>query len=42
MPGILNESEPLPEIPLFGMLNSKGGKVRLTFKLETDEVIISH
>jgi hypothetical protein len=36
MPGILNESEQLPDIPLVG-LNSKG-KVRLTFKLELDEV----
>jgi len=40
MPGILNEPELLPDIPLFGMVNSKGKKVRLTFKLELDELWI--
>jgi hypothetical protein len=38
MPGILGETEPLPEFPLFGMVSSKGSKVRLTLKLEADEV----
>jgi len=38
MPGILGETEPLPEFPLFGMVSSRGSKVRLTFKLESDEV----
>jgi hypothetical protein len=40
MPGILNGRDPLPEIPICGMLNKTGGKVRLTFKLETDELWI--
>lgn len=40
LPGILDAKEPLPEIPLAGMLNKSGGKVRLTFKLENDQVWI--
>lgn len=32
--------EPLPPFPLVGMLNKNGGKVRLTFKLELDQVWI--
>ncbi|XP_034235867.1 ubiquitin domain-containing protein UBFD1-like [Thrips palmi] len=40
MPGILNNKEALPPFPLSGMLNKYGGKVRLTFKLEQDEVWI--
>lgn len=32
--------EPLPEFPLAGMLNKSGGKVRLTFKLEQDQLWI--
>nr|XP_034177343.1 ubiquitin domain-containing protein UBFD1-like isoform X1 [Osmia lignaria] len=40
MPGILNSKEPLPEFPLAGMLNKSGGKVRLTFKLEQDQLWI--
>ncbi|XP_024086169.1 ubiquitin domain-containing protein UBFD1-like isoform X2 [Cimex lectularius] len=40
MPGILNTKEPLPPCPLSGMLNKSGGKVRLTFKLELDQLWI--
>ncbi|XP_011642157.1 ubiquitin domain-containing protein UBFD1-like isoform X3 [Pogonomyrmex barbatus] len=40
MPGILDSKEPLPEFPLAGMLNKSGGKVRLTFKLEQDQLWI--
>jgi len=40
MAGIRDEQEPLPPFPLFGMLSSKGAKVRLTFKLECDELWI--
>lgn len=38
MPGILDCHDELPPFPIHGMLSSKGSKVRLTFKLETDEV----
>ncbi|XP_008554904.1 ubiquitin domain-containing protein UBFD1 [Microplitis demolitor] len=40
MPGIINAQDPLPEFPLSGMLNKSGGKVRLTFKLEQDQLWI--
>ncbi|XP_058792743.1 ubiquitin domain-containing protein UBFD1 isoform X3 [Phymastichus coffea] len=40
MPGILDSQEPLPDFPLSGMLNKSGGKVRLTFKLEQDQLWI--
>ncbi|XP_076656316.1 ubiquitin domain-containing protein UBFD1 isoform X1 [Halictus rubicundus] len=40
MPGILDSKEPLPKFPLAGMLNKSGGKVRLTFKLEQDQLWI--
>ncbi|XP_001605168.1 ubiquitin domain-containing protein UBFD1 [Nasonia vitripennis] len=40
MPGILETQEPLPDYPLAGMLNKTGGKVRLTFKLEQDQLWI--
>ncbi|XP_043284278.1 ubiquitin domain-containing protein UBFD1-like isoform X2 [Venturia canescens] len=40
MPGILESNEPLPNFPLSGMLNKLGGKVRLTFKLEQDQLWI--
>ncbi|CAL8124155.1 unnamed protein product [Orchesella dallaii] len=40
MPGILAEHDPLPPFPLHGMYSSKGSKVRLTFKLENDELWI--
>lgn len=40
MPGIRNAKEPLPPFPISGMLNKSGGKVRLTFKLELDQVWI--
>lgn len=39
-PGILGVKQPLPSTPLSGMLNKSGGKVRLTFKLEVDQVWI--
>lgn len=38
MPGYINGHEGLPSTPLKGMQNTKGNKVRLTFKLETDEL----
>jgi len=38
MPGLKNTKESLPPTPLSGMLNKSGGKVRLTFKLELDQV----
>jgi len=41
MPAYKNGHESLPDIPLFGMQNKSGNKVRLTFKLESDEVWIS-
>ena len=34
------QQEPLPPTPLSGMLNRTGGKVRLTFKLECDQLWI--
>nr|CAD7446268.1 unnamed protein product [Timema bartmani] len=40
MPGIKNTKEMLPPVPLSGMLNKSGGKVRLTFKMEQDQVWI--
>lgn len=30
----------MPDVPLAGMLNKSGGKVRLTFKLENDQLWI--
>ena len=42
MPGILGIKEPLPSQPLSGMVNKHGGKVRLTFKLENDQVWIGN
>ncbi|KAG5896350.1 hypothetical protein JTB14_005828 [Gonioctena quinquepunctata] len=41
MPGIKNIKEGLPPVPLSGMLNKHGGKVRLTFKLESDQLWLS-
>ncbi|XP_071962356.1 ubiquitin domain-containing protein UBFD1-like isoform X2 [Antedon mediterranea] len=38
MPGIKNKKEPLPNFPISGMFNKSGGKVRLTFKLELDQL----
>ena len=40
IPGVKNMREPLPSIPLSGMYNKSGGKVRLTFKLEQDQLWI--
>ncbi|KAK4293707.1 hypothetical protein Pmani_033609 [Petrolisthes manimaculis] len=40
MPGIKNSKDVLPAYPLSGMLNKHGGKVRLTFKLELDQIWI--
>uniref|UniRef100_A0A1I8GM76 Ubiquitin-like domain-containing protein n=2 Tax=Macrostomum lignano TaxID=282301 RepID=A0A1I8GM76_9PLAT len=39
-PGILNANLPLPPAPLSGMYNRQGAKVRLTFKLEIDQLWI--
>ncbi|KAK6169078.1 hypothetical protein SNE40_020199 [Patella caerulea] len=39
-PGYRNRKEPLPTVPLSGMYNKSGGKVRLTFKLESDQLWI--
>ncbi|OTF69180.1 ubiquitin-like protein 4A-like protein [Euroglyphus maynei] len=41
MSGWIGEDCPLPMEPLTGMLNKFGNKVRMTFKLEQDEVWIS-
>ncbi|KRT80834.1 Ubiquitin [Oryctes borbonicus] len=41
MPGIKNSHESLPPFPLSGMVNKHGGKVRLTFKLESDQLWLS-
>ena len=42
MPGKKGSDDPLPPLtPLTGMLNKAGGKVRLTFKLESDQLWIS-
>ncbi|KAH3871926.1 ubiquitin domain-containing protein UBFD1-like [Dreissena polymorpha] len=38
VPGVKNKKEPLPPAPLTGMYNKAGGKVRLTFKLELDQL----
>lgn len=35
---VKNSREPLPHCPLTGMYNKMGGKVRLTFKLELDQL----
>lgn len=35
---LLCEQERLPTVPLAGMFNKSGGKVRLTFKLEQDQL----
>jgi len=40
VPGIKNAKEALPHQPLSGMVNKSGGKVRLTFKLENDQLWI--
>ncbi|KAK3782143.1 hypothetical protein RRG08_032899 [Elysia crispata] len=36
--GIKGLSEALPQVPLSGMYNKSGGKVRLTFKLDSDQL----
>ena len=38
--GIKNRKDRLPTEPLTGMYNKSGGKVRLTFKLEVDQLWI--
>ncbi|KAM4530035.1 ubiquitin domain-containing protein UBFD1 [Odontesthes bonariensis] len=40
LPGIKGAKERLPTVPLSGMFNKSGGKVRLTFKLEQDQLWI--
>jgi hypothetical protein len=40
LPAIKGKKEILPKVPLTGMLNKLGGKVRLTFKLEVDQLWI--
>ncbi|KAK9978010.1 hypothetical protein ABG768_019784 [Culter alburnus] len=40
MPSIKGAKERLPTVPLSGMYNKSGGKVRLTFKLEQDQLWI--
>ncbi|KAM7433824.1 Ubiquitin domain-containing protein ubfd1 [Porites harrisoni] len=40
MPGIKHKKEKLPDIPVAGMYNKYGGKVRLTFKLQLDQLWI--
>lgn len=38
MPAWKNGRAPLPAEPLYGMINKSGRKVRLTFKLEADQL----
>ncbi|XP_060882602.1 ubiquitin domain-containing protein UBFD1 isoform X1 [Labrus mixtus] len=38
MPSVKGTKERLPTVPLSGMFNKSGGKVRLTFKLEQDQL----
>uniref|UniRef100_A0A8C6ZKW5 Ubiquitin family domain containing 1 n=1 Tax=Nothoprocta perdicaria TaxID=30464 RepID=A0A8C6ZKW5_NOTPE len=40
MPSVKGVQERLPTVPLSGMYNKSGGKVRLTFKLEQDQLWI--
>lgn len=40
MPAVKNVKESLPPAPLSGMLNKHGNKVRLTFKMEADQLWI--
>ncbi|XP_042561709.1 ubiquitin domain-containing protein UBFD1 [Clupea harengus] len=40
MPSVKGTKERLPTVPLAGMYNKSGGKVRLTFKLEQDQIWI--
>lgn len=40
MPSVKGAKERLPAVPLSGMYNKSGGKVRLTFKLEQDQLWI--
>jgi len=40
MVGIKGTKDPLPQQPLSGMLNKHGGKVRLTFKMDANQVWI--
>jgi hypothetical protein len=41
LPGLINEKAYLPTYPLSGMLNKTGDKVRITFKMELDQMWIS-
>ena len=38
MIGKRRKKEPLPPVPLHGMYNKHGNKVRLTFKMEQDQL----
>jgi len=40
LPAVRNIKEPLPPHPISGMVNKSGGKVRLTFKMENDQLQI--
>ena len=40
MMGVKKKKEPLPPCPISGMYNKSGGKVRLTFKLDQDQLWI--
>lgn len=40
LPVLFRSQERLPTVPLSGMFNKSGGKVRLTFKLEQDQLWI--
>jgi len=40
LPGLLGRREQLPPQPLSGMYNKSGSKVRLTFKMELNQVWI--
>ncbi|XP_062508350.1 ubiquitin domain-containing protein UBFD1-like isoform X2 [Corticium candelabrum] len=40
LPARIGKKEALPKVPVSGMLNKLGGKVRLTFKLDVDQLWI--
>jgi len=41
MPGLRQGQEPLPDVPLYGILNNRGDKVRLTFKVAQQELWVA-
>ena len=41
MPGLRGRNEALPPVPLHGVVNSRGEKLRLTFKIYAQELVIN-